>query len=226
MRIIGEDIWASEGAIKMPLGIEMTIRSTVIRLPDRSLMVISPIRPTPDWIAELKQTGPVKYIVAPNGMHHLYLAKFASHFPDAEIWGPADLIDKCKEVKFTGALSTKETLPWASAAEMVSVKARPPMFEEFVFFHVKTKTLILTDIMFNFHHFGNWLQALIARVNGGYKKLAMTRLGRSVFRDKQGLRALAAKIHAWQPRNLVVAHGDMIVGNAAEQLREPLQAWV
>lgn len=218
LRPIAEGLWVAEGVLKAPGGMKMTIRSTVIQLDANNLMVISPIEPTPQLIQQINDIGMVKYIVAPNGMHHLYLNKFAANFPEAEIWGPADLHAKRNDIQFHGVISTDEVMPWDHYVDMRSIKARAPLFEEFVFFHPKSRTVIVTDLMFNFHKFDNWLMVLIAKLNGGYNRLAMTRLGKMYFNNAESLKAGARQILDWKPENLIVAHGDVIQGGALPKL--------
>ncbi|MBS1970575.1 MAG: DUF4336 domain-containing protein [Bdellovibrionales bacterium] len=218
LKAVADGLWVAEDFLKAPAGMKMAIRSTIIALDANNLMVISPIEPTPKLVEAISDIGMVKYIVAPNGMHHLYVNKFAANFPEAEIWGPADLHAKRNDIQFSGVLDTQEVMPWDHYVEMHSLKARAPMFEEFLFFHPKTKTLIVTDMMFNFHHFDNWLMKLIAKINGGYNRLAMTRIGKMYFNNKESLKSAVRQILDWKPDNLIVAHGDIIQGGATPQL--------
>jgi len=218
LRSIAEGVWVAEGVLKAPMGMKMTIRSTILKLDANNLMVISPIEPTPKLVQDINDIGMVRYIVAPNGMHHLYVNKFAANFTDAEIWGPADLHAKRNDIQFTGVLDPDEIMPWDRYVETHGIKARAPMFEEFIFFHSKTRTLIVTDLMFNFHRFDNWLMTLIAKLNGGYNRLAMTRLGKMYFNNMDSLRSAIRQILDWKPENLIVAHGDVIQGGATPEL--------
>lgn len=225
LKTIDTDIWAIESEVKLPLGIRMPVRSTILRLSDGSLMVISPVKTTDDAIDEVRKLGPVRYIVAPNCMHHLFIKKFATHFPTAEIWGPHCLQDKRNDIHFKGTLSDKETMPWESDVDMIMVKAKAPMVEEAIFFHRKAKTVVITDLLFNFQKFDRWGDMVLAKLNGGYKKLTMTRVGKTVFTDKRSLHTAASHILSWNPKNLVVGHGDVILNTAATALKEPLSAF-
>jgi len=224
LQSLGEGIWVANTFVDF-FKVKFPIRMTLVRLSGNDLMAISPIPPTPELIKEIENIGLIKHIVAPNCMHHLHLNKFAAAFPGAEIWGPKDLHDKRKDIAFTDVLDAHQIAPWSAYLEMVSVHAKPPMFEEVVFFHKASKTVIVTDLLFNFHKFHNWFEKLIAVVNGGYKKLTMTRVARRVFNDKESTHKVAARILTWNPENLIVAHGDVIVGNASVVLREPLSAF-
>lgn len=218
LKPVADGLWVAEGALKAPGGMKMTIRSTVIQLDANNLMIISPIEPTAKLIQDISDIGLVKYIIAPNCMHHLFVNKFAANFPEAEIWGPADLHAKRNDIQFHGVLDAGEVMPWDRYADMHSIKARAPLFEEFVFFHPKSRTVIVTDMMFNFHHFDNWLMVLIAKLNGGYNRLGMTRLGKMYFNSPESLKAGARRILDWKPENLIVAHGDIIQGGALPKL--------
>lgn len=219
---IAEDVWSIESDVKFPLGMKMSVRATVIRLRNGDLMVISPVRTSAEDFSQLQALGPVRFVIAPNCMHHLFLKNFAQACPNAQVWGPHCLHDKRRDVHFRGTLSAQETMPWEAEIEMISVHAKPPMIDEFIFFHHASKTAVVTDLLFNYHRFDRLVDAAVARLNGGYKKLAMTRLGKTVFTDKLSLHQAASHILSWNPANLIVAHGDVIVGNAALALREPL----
>jgi hypothetical protein len=222
LKRVGEEIWTLDSAVKMPLGLRMSVRSTVLRLSSRRLMVISPVQTSPEDLRAIAALGDVRYIVAPNCMHHRFLSEFSGAFPTAEVWGPHCLQDKRRDVHFKGTLSTQETMPWEAEVEMIVVKAKAPMIEEFIFFHPVSKTIILTDLLFNYQRFDHWTTKLIARMNGAYRKLAMTRIAKSVFNDPQSLHRAASHLLAWNAENLIVAHGDLILGQAGLALREPL----
>ena len=218
LKSIGEGVWVAEGMLNGPLGMKMSVRSTVLALDANNLMVISPIQPSASLIQDIASLGIVRYIVAPNCMHHLFVNKFAANFPEAEIWGPADLHAKRNDIQFHGVLAADEVMPWDHHLEMHSIKARAPLFEEFIFFHQRSKTLIVTDLMFNFHHFDSWWMVLIAKLNGGYNRLGMTRIGKMYFNNADSLKAGARQILDWKPENLIVAHGEVIQGGATQAL--------
>lgn len=225
LQALGEGIWIAESATKDFGGMSFPIRMTIIRLDTNNLMVISPVHPTQELVKEIEALGLVKYIVAPNCMHYMHINTFSAAFPGAEIWGPKDLQDKRRDIAFTDVLDANHIAPWSSSVEMTTVHAKPPMFEEVIFFHKASKTVIVTDLLFNFQKFNNWLEKLVAKLNGGYKKLVITRLGRRYFNDKESMHKSAAKMLAWNPDNLIMAHGDVIVGDANLALREPLSAY-
>jgi hypothetical protein len=56
-------------------------RMTVVRLSDRSLLVISPIDLVPRLRQELDKLGIVRVIIAPNRFHYLCVSQFAEAYP-------------------------------------------------------------------------------------------------------------------------------------------------
>lgn len=79
---LADDLWTVRAPLKLG-GLEIGTRMTVARLADGSLWLHSPVRPTADLTKELDALGPVRHIVAPSKMHHLFLMPFAEKYPEA-----------------------------------------------------------------------------------------------------------------------------------------------
>ena len=95
-------LWHATHAFKAN-GLPITTRMTVVRLPGRKLLIHSPI-PMPPGSALLRQVqdlGSVAFIVAPNNMHHLFLAPCAAAFPGAVVYGPRGLAHKRPDLAAT-----------------------------------------------------------------------------------------------------------------------------
>ena len=41
----------------------------------------------------VRALGPVRHLVSPNKLHHLFLGAWQARFPDAKLWGTASTID-------------------------------------------------------------------------------------------------------------------------------------
>ncbi len=78
-------------------------RSSAVRLRDGEslwLLASSPLdAPTR---SRLDAFGKVKYIVAPDNVHSLYLKQYADAYPEAKVIGVLGLEEKNKDVKFAG----------------------------------------------------------------------------------------------------------------------------
>ena len=73
LRQLDNNLWVAEQPLKF-MGLPVGTRMTVIRLADNSLLLISPIEMTPEIKQQLNSLGAVRYLIAPNLFHHLYLA--------------------------------------------------------------------------------------------------------------------------------------------------------
>jgi hypothetical protein len=81
-----------------------------------------------------------------------------------------------------------------------------------VFFHRKSSVAIFADLIQNFPHgwFEGW-RGVLARLDGiTASDPGAPREWRFSFRDRDVARAALARILAWQPQKLIIAHGDMV----------------
>src|SRR5689334_9991276 len=92
---IATDIWRVDGPeLRMPGGVKIPASSTVIRLPDRSLLVYAPVAFDDAAAAAIDAAGEVAHIVAPNLYHHLSLAAAAARWPRATVHLAPGLAEK------------------------------------------------------------------------------------------------------------------------------------
>ena len=90
------------------------------------------------------------------------------------------------------------------------------------FFHRKSKTLILADLIENFDQ--NWFKGwrkLIARWVGilAPNGKAPVDFRLSFIGNKKQARTSLARIVAWQPKHIIVAHGICFKNNAMSELK-------
>ncbi|MGL5076154.1 MAG: DUF4336 domain-containing protein, partial [Waterburya sp.] len=69
---IDTNLWVAEQPLKF-MGLSVGTRMTVLRLADNSLLLISPIQITAQIKQQLDNLGIVRYLIAPNLFHYLYL---------------------------------------------------------------------------------------------------------------------------------------------------------
>src|SRR5262245_13693509 len=79
VRPVGEGIWSYERDLcGAPNGPRIPTRMAIVRLRDGSLWIWSPLAPTPELVAAIQTLGPVRSVLAPSTLHHLWTAEFAS----------------------------------------------------------------------------------------------------------------------------------------------------
>jgi hypothetical protein len=198
-------------------GMALGLHTTVLSVPG-GLVVHAPGPLSEAEVAAIRARGEVRAIVAPNLHHHLFVAAANAAFPEARVFAPEGLREKLPVLD----VSLENEAP--AGLRRVVVEGAPGLGEH-GFFHEPSRTLVLTDLVFHIAHSDSLWTRIAMTLNGGYGKLATTRVGRSFAKDKKALRSSADELLALSPENLIVAHGEPIVGGAETRLREAL-AWI
>lgn len=210
LKPLADDLYALEDAVRLPLGISMPSRATVVRLSDQRLVVISPTALDESRARAIDALGEVAAIVAPNIMHNLFVAAAAQRWPKARVFGPPGLAKKVKGLEFT---------PLGGAGpfdgELIARRVDGvPALDEHVFFHPRSRTLVVTDLVFNVHAASSWATRLLFRLVGTWKRLEQSRGWRLVTKDRAAAAASLMDILGWDFDRLVMAHGEVVAHSA------------
>ncbi len=88
-----------------------------------------------------------------------------------------------------------------------------------MFFHVASRTLILTDAAFCFDQSFPWLTQLVTKVGGGYESLSPSLLERMATTDKETVKAAAEQVLRWNFDRVIMAHGSIVEQGGKEQFK-------
>ena len=210
------DITNIEFAIRMPI-MALPARTTAVRLA-KGVIVFSP-GPDVD-LRPCAQLGPVTDIVAPNLFHHLGVKRASEQLPNARLWGAPGLAAKRHGMRWDAVLSP-DTWPYQDELPIVVLQGMPKV-NEAVFFHKKSRTLLVTDLCFNILHprgVGAWI---ILHVFSTYGRFGVSRLIQRMVTDKAAFERSLTAVFAFDFENLLMAHGDIVMGGARERLRAAL----
>ncbi|OAN11632.1 hypothetical protein A3K86_22210 [Photobacterium jeanii] len=221
MEKLAQDIWIFDGEAVPFLSLPFTTRMTVVRLSDDQLWIHSPIKITEQIQAQLAELGTVRFLIAPNHLHHLFLAEWQAAYPNVQCFGTDEVIKKRDDLTFDASLNDTQVWSWQDEIEQVLFSGSPLM-EECVFFHKASQTLIVTDLVENFPNTSfNYWQRLVAKGVGilapNGKMPLDWRL--SFLFGKAQARQHMSQIFEWQPEVLVMAHGEIITNNAQSFLK-------
>ncbi len=223
LRQIDDRLWVAEQPFKF-LGLEVGTRMTVIKLSDNSIVLISPIKIDSQIREQLDTFGLVRYIIAPNLFHYLYLARVQQIYPQAQTIAPPGLAAKQPDLKIDRVF-TQDPIEFDSELEFVRFEGfrvfMPPqvkIINEIVFYHPASKTLIITDSAFNFDRSFPLTTQLAARVLGSYLELKPYLLDKIASHDKQKLKQSIDKILAWDFQRVIMAHGTIVEHEAKARL--------
>lgn len=217
LKQFAKDVWIYEGETVSFHGMPYTTRMTVVRLPDSKLWIHSPSLITGELLLQVQSLGDVAYLVSPNKIHHLYLADWIAAFPSAKLCASPGLPAKRRDLPFDILLADQPDTNWAEHIDQMVFKGSFAM-EEIVFFHKPSATLILTDLIENFpeHHFSG-VRKLLARFAGILAPNGKTPIDwrfTFMFGGKAKARACLMRMLDWNPKKIIVAHGDCIEEHA------------
>lgn len=223
LRNMGNDLFVSDGKLRF-LSTMIGVRMTVIRLPDGGLVLFDPVPIDDDLKSEIDSMGKVGFIIAPNKYHHLYVNHSAELYPDAEVYVAPGLPQRIKGLRYDAVLTDTPIPAWQGVMDQMIFTAMP-MFNECVFLHIPSRTLLITDLAFNIHK-ADWTPAgIYLRLSGAYKKFGQSRLIKMAMRDKKKGRAMMDQLLSWDFDRIVMAHGDIIETGGKEKLRQAF-AWL
>jgi len=147
LQSFAEDIWLAAGpVVKAAMGFRYPTRMVVIRLADGGLFIWSPIALGDDLRSEINALGPVRHIIAPNTLHHVFLADWIAAYPQAKVHAAPGLRAKRRDITFDAELGDVAEPDWRHQIEQVPV-AGNAITTEVVFFHIKSGTVIFADLL-------------------------------------------------------------------------------
>ncbi len=208
LRQLDNDLWVVDAPFSVA-GLAIGTRMTIIRLADGSLFAHSPSQLSSKLCSELEALGPVKHIVAPNKIHHLFVSDFSTAFPDAKRYAAPGLETKRPQLDFHFVLEPSAPAAWAGQIEQVCVQGAR-YISEVAFFHRASRSLLLTDLAFNIQHTDSvWTKACL-KANGAFQRFGPSRMVRALFRDREAARRSLDEILRWDFDRVIVTHGVVL----------------
>ena len=109
---------------------------------------------------------------------------------------------------------------WAPDLDVQLVRGMPKL-NELVFLHRPSRTLLLTDLAFNFTDATGW-SGVFFRLMGCHGRLTPSRYGRSLVKEPAAVRADLDRILSWDFDRIALCHGTRVDADGVRRLRE---AW-
>ena len=207
----GEAIWLSDGPMADVGGFQYPTRMAVIRLSSGGLFIWSPVALSPALQAAVDALGEVRFLIAPNSLHHLFLDEWKRAYPNARLYAPPGLRARRRDLAFDADLGDAPDAAWSGVIDQVLVRGNL-ITTEVVFFHRPSGTVIFTDLIQHFSPaaFTGW-RAMVARLDlMTAPQPEVPHKFRTAFVGRRAARAALARILAWPARKVVMAHAPPV----------------
>lgn len=221
LRKLADGLHCVEGSFgRSPLGRRMT----VLGLASGRVALHSPIRMEEGDMASLEALGGVAAIIAPNSFHTSDTPWYSERYPDALVLAPTKTVKKLSgRCRFNGALERDWPEEVAASVEMLPLEGL--RHGEAAFLHRSTRTLVLTDLVFNLGAGHTGLTRLLLKLNNAHGRFGPTRLMRLFTRDKAALLESVRFLQGWDFDRVIVSHGDVVENGGKALMRQAFEPW-
>ncbi|WP_197277224.1 DUF4336 domain-containing protein [Sphingomonas profundi] len=204
-------MWTADGPPVSVAGFLYPTRMILIRLSDGTLFVWSPVALSVDLAARVDALGPVRHIVAPNSLHHMFVGEWQAAYPEARSYAALGLREKRRDLRWDEDLGDAPAAAWANDIDQVVMRGNR-ITTEVVFFHRASRTVIFADLIQHFESgwFTGW-RALVARLDLlTAPRPTVPRKFRATFRDRTAARRAVGQILDWPAEAVLAAHAAPI----------------
>ncbi len=217
-RELAPNLWVFDRPLSV-FGLQVGARMTAIRLDDGSLFLHSPVLPTGEVRAALDALGPVRSVVAPSKVHHLFIGAYRETHPDARLYAAPGLPEKRPDITFDEVLSSTAPGAWAGEIEQV-LFAGIPYMNEVAFYHPASRSLLLADLAFNIFESDSFPTRTWFKLAGIYGRFGVAAYVRWLVRDREAARRSLETILGWDFDRVIVSHGIVLQQSGRRVLRD------
>lgn len=218
LALLAPDLWHLNAPLSV-FGMAIGHRLTVARLPDGTLWLHSPVAYSAALADALAPLGRVAHIVAPTTMHDTYLEGWFAAYPKARFHGARGFAKFRPDLKFTDTLGDAPDPAWAATFDQHLLRGIPRL-NEVALLHRASRTLILTDLVFNLGPDMPGLSRVLLKLNDCYCRFGVSRLFKTTIKDRAAFRRSIDHVLAWDFDAIVVSHGANIPSGGKPMLRD------
>ena len=223
---IGPELWIAEGPEVSFFGLPYPTRMALVRLEKGDLWVWSPIALDDELAAEVEALGPVRHLVSPNKLHHLFLGEWSECWPQANLYASPGLAKRRTDLDFDAELGNHAEPAWKGQIDQV-VFGGSLFMDEILFFHRQSSTCLVCDLIQRHDpQKMKGVKGLLMRLDALVGPKGSTpREWRATFLRRAPARRALERALAWSPERVVIAHGECASSGGTELLRRNL-AWL
>lgn len=210
-------------------GCKFNARMTVIALSDGTLALHSPCDIDTALKNEIERLGPVSCIIAPGNYHYLHVAQCKETFPSAQVYVSPGLDKKQpKLMQLDGAKVLHDDDLLDKDVSHIFLSGNR-IINEIVFYHVPSKTLVLTD---SIEYIGDETRSdtngilrmwwFIMRMWNKPKPAPEYQMGWWCKNKQESRDCMENILNKWDFERVIIAHGQNITFDCKAVVR---QAW-
>ncbi len=224
LRQLDSSLWVDEVSFKR-LGINFGNRMTCIQLADNNFWLHSPTKFDRTTHQEITTKGKIKYLVAPSLMHNLFVMDWKEQDIASQVLAPAQAKKLQADLKLDETSLEKIAQLFNSEISCIPINGLP-VLQEYAFIHHASKTLILTDLAFNFgKNVTGWTKFFL-KVYGAYDKFGPTLTIRVSIKDKHAFNESLKKIALQDFDRIIVSHGRIVESNGNIIFKEAFKKYL
>jgi hypothetical protein len=225
LKRVAEDVWIVDGPVirfgmswpKMPF----PTRMTVIRVHGCDLFIHSPTPLAATLRRDIEALGTPRWVVGPNRLHYWWIPEWRTAFPDATVYLAPRIREQADgRIDFDARpLDQDSGYPWDDEIGTLPISGR--FMTEIVFFHFRSRTLVLTDLIENFEpdKVSGFLMRWLTWLGGAQDPDGQMPRDMRLTYSRQELEAAVAKMIRWEPERILLAHGRWYETNGTAELR-------
>jgi hypothetical protein len=220
LQSIDENLWMIAYPLKM-LGADLRRNVTIVRLSSGRLLIHSTAPFSAEVTAAIRELGEPGWLLDGILRHDTYAKEGRAAFPDIPYLAPQGFSEI---VGFPTSPIIPPPAEWDGELLALEIEGAPDA-RDTALLHVPTKTLILTELVFNFS--GDeplWTELLLKVAVTGDHHPGVPRPVRSGVKDERAFNDSLETILSWDFDRIIMGHGDVIVAGGKPKLRAALEA--
>lgn len=219
-----ENIWTVNGSVVDyhvgGLAIPCPTRMTIIRLQDDSLWLHSPTAYSSELDEAVQRLGDVSAIISPNNQHYLNVNPWAHAHPRAKIYATLGRAENLG-ADFSFRHQDSPIRFWNGEIDYMLVELGK--YDEAIFFHQSSRTLIVTDLMQNFE--SDRVRSPVTRMilkmarALGPNASPSIEIWKAAARNRHGVERAFEQMLVWDPTSIILAHGKCLTVDIEAEIR-------
>lgn len=215
---LAENLWLMAYPLKM-LGADLRRNVTLVRLLSGKVIIHSTAPFTPEDVAAICALGQPGWILDGVLRHDTFASEGRKAFPKIPYLAPEGF---SAVVGFPTERIVPAPIEWDGELLALEIQGMPKA-RDTALLHIPSRTLILTELVFNFgDHEPAWTEMLLRVAVGSEHHPGMSRPMNAEVKDEAAFGRSVATILSWDFERVIVGHGDVIERDGKANLRDAL----